>query len=156
MKNYVEGRSEYAKKKDISIIIIEEFSSDYYIRFNISRFLQILENLFQNSIYWLNKYKKSKLPSPEIRISIVEGGFTWEDNGPGVNPLYSETLFDPYITDKPSGEGQGLGLHISNVFLQAERCSIWLGDEKNPLGRRYKFYVDLSPAKFISKQGGLF
>lgn len=156
LKNYVEGRSEYAKKKNVSITVIEDYNSEYTVRFNISRLLQILENLFQNSIYWLNKYKKANLPSPKITVTVVEGGFTWEDNGPGVNLLYAETLFDPYITDKPSGEGQGLGLHISSVFLQAERCSMWLGDEKNSLGRRYKFYIDLSPSKFISKQGGLF
>lgn len=156
IKTYIEGRSEYAKKKNISIKVIDKFDSEYFIRFSMSRLLQVLENLFQNSIYWLVRYSNTKLPPPEIKISILEAGFTWEDTGPGVNPLYSESLFDPYITDKPSEEGQGLGLHISRVFLQSERCSIWLGEEKNILGRRYKFYVDLSSAKYTSKQSGLF
>lgn len=154
--NYMNGRKEYASRKNVSIRINEEFTPEYFIRFNVSRLLQVLENLFQNSIYWLTRYKKSKLPTPEIKIILIEGGFIWEDNGPGVNQLFEESLFDPYVSDKPSGEGQGLGLHISSVFLQAERCSMWLGDERNALGRRYKFYVDLSPAKFSSKQGGLF
>ncbi len=156
VKEYLENRSEWASKKKIKLEFFDETVDGLTIRFNVSRFLQILENLLQNSVYWLTAYKKAKLPAPAITVTVSDSGLTWCDNGPGVNTLYAGSLFDPFVSDKPQGEGQGLGLHISSVFLKAEKCTIWLNEAKNNLGRRYQFHLDLSSAAYKTPQEDLF
>lgn len=155
VSDYLANRSEWATKKKVNIDFIDETSSGLVIRFSASRLLQILENLLQNSIYWLTAYKKAKFPEPLVTVVVTDTGIKWSDNGPGVNKLYEDSLFDPFISDKPNGEGQGLGLHISSVFLKAEKCSIWLEDERNQLGRRYQFNLDMSPAEYKAVQEGI-
>lgn len=36
-----------------------------------------------------------------------------EDDGPGIDPVLAETLFEPYVTGKGPGDGTGLGLTIA-------------------------------------------
>ena len=156
VQEYLSKRSEWVSKKKIQIDFVDDTVEGLAIRFNTSRFLQVLENLLQNSVYWLKAYKAAKMPEPIITVTVSDSGLTWCDNGAGVNTLYEESLFDPFVSDKPGGEGQGLGLHISSVFLKAEKCTIWLGEEKNNLGRRYQFHIDLTPAAYKASQEGLF
>ena len=40
-----------------------------------------------------------------IRISVA-------DNGPGIDPVIAERIFEPYFTTKPSGKGTGMGLAV--------------------------------------------
>jgi signal transduction histidine kinase len=117
------------------------------IRFAKVRFNQILENLLQNSLYWMSEHEKSgATPERHIRVECDKFGFIWWDGGKGIREAIENSLFDPYVTDKPSDRGQGLGLFIVTAFLQAEKCSIALLDERNAFGRKYKFRVDLRGA----------
>ena len=38
---------------------------------------------------------------------------TIEDNGPGVTEDRREHIFQPFISNKPAGQGRGLGLYIA-------------------------------------------
>tara|TARA_R110001592_G_scaffold15313_6_gene66949 strand:+ start:2464 stop:4929 length:2466 start_codon:yes stop_codon:yes gene_type:complete len=156
VKEYLLNRKDWALKKNIEIEVIDETVNGLTIRFNTSRLLQILENLLQNSVYWLNAYKKAKLPSQKITVTINDSEIIWSDNGPGVNSLYEGSLFEPFISDKPSGEGQGLGLHISTVFLNSENCTLSLGKPRNELGRRYQFHISLIAARSHTSQEVIF
>lgn len=116
-------------------------------RFSRTRFHQILENLLQNSLYWLQKHREQGASANSlIRVAINEKGFEWWDTGPGVVDRYEDSLFDPFVSNKPRGEGQGLGLYIVATYLESERCSVSLLPTRNASGRRYKFRVDLSGA----------
>jgi signal transduction histidine kinase len=117
------------------------------IRFSRTRFNQILENLLQNSLYWIAEHgaTDSKVKR-SILIEVDRSGFTWSDGAKGVRPALEETLFEAYVTDKPVSRGQGLGLFLVTAFLQAERCDIVLLSDKNQFGRRYKFRVNLRGA----------
>jgi C4-dicarboxylate-specific signal transduction histidine kinase len=57
-----------------------------------------------------------------------------------------EVCFDIFVTDKPKGEGHGLGLFIARQLLEEENCRIFLADERNVKGRRFKFVVDFGGA----------
>ena len=46
------------------------------------------------------------------------------DNGTGIDPSIRETLFEPFVTTKGSGEGTGLGL--STVYGIAEQSGGWI------------------------------
>ena len=47
------------------------------------------------------------------------------DTGHGIPPEIQETIFDPFVTTKPPGEGTGLGLNISHhVIVQKHKGQI--------------------------------
>lgn len=118
------------------------------IRFSRARFTQILENLLQNSLYWIDEHiEEVGKEARSISVDVDQTGFSWQDGAKGIRPALDDSLFDAYVTDKPVNKGQGLGLFIVSSFLQAERCSIGLLQEKNRFRRRYIFRVDLSGAR---------
>lgn len=129
-------------------ILFNDSSSvqDFSIRFSRSRFLQILENLFQNSLYWIRRGPPGLGGPAGIFVEVTPDGFTWSDSGPGVKPSLEGTIFDAFVSDKPNDEGQGLGLHIITTYLELERCAIRLTDDRNELGRCYKFALNFSSA----------
>lgn len=144
VSEFVASRTPFAEKERIAISVRRRGPSADF-KFNRTRFFQILENLFQNSIYWLSRGTPAG-HSKSITVSLRAEGLDWSDTGPGVDPRYQETLFDPFVSGKPGTDGKGLGLYIVSTFLEAERCSIELLPETNAQGRRYKFRVDLSGA----------
>lgn len=114
---------------------------DFAITMNRGRLLQVFDNILRNSEYWL---QQSKTVNPTIKISIDNPGVTIWDNGPGIKPALEDTLFEPFITDKPRGYGSGLGLFIVSQLLKKEGCDIRLQSNRNDNGRRYRFAIDFS------------
>jgi len=148
LTDYVAAREAVAQRTNATLVLHKSpGAGEWIVRFSRTRLLQIFENLFQNSLYWL---RQGPLSTPDLRqidITLTVNGITWADTGPGVRPSLETSIFDPYISDKPKSEGSGLGLHLISTFLELERCSIHLGDRKNALGRRYEFELDLRGAR---------
>lgn len=118
-----------------------------HIRFARARFNQILENLLQNSLYWIEEHASTDARvKRSILVEVDRSGFTWSDGAKGVRKALEETLFEPYVTDKPASRGQGLGLFLITAFLHAEKCDIVLLADRNVFGRRYRFRVNLAGA----------
>jgi len=78
---------------------------------------EIVINLLQNSLYWLEKVPKEErkivvqVQRPES--NCVEIWFS--DSGPGVKPEIREHIFDPYFSGKPDGIGLGLTIVVEIV-----------------------------------------
>ena len=117
--------------------------NDVTVTMNRGRLLQVFDNLLRNSEYWL---QQRNTPSPSIRIILDYLHVAVWDNGPGVKHSLEETLFEPFVTDKPKGYGSGLGLFIVSQLLGRENCSIRLLSARNDGGRRYRFSIDFSGA----------
>jgi signal transduction histidine kinase len=114
---------------------------DFTVVINRGRLLQVFDNLLRNSEYWL---QHSKTQRPAIRIAVDTPGVTLWDNGPGVKQTLEDTLFEPFVTDKPRGYGSGLGLFIVSQLLKKDGCDIRLQSMRNDKGRRYRFSIDFS------------
>lgn len=87
-----------------------------FTRGNDVRLEQVIINLVRNAIDAVQE-----TPEPVVEVSMhTENGRIFievRDHGPGFDPAILETLFDPFVTTKPSGAGLGLGLTISYEII---------------------------------------
>lgn len=141
LKNlYMEIGPMYRKALNNKVDIIIEGDS-FTVRTNKGYLITIFDNLFINSLYWVqfsnnSKYIKFKIDSFGKSVIV-------QDSGPGVDNKVEETIFDPFVTTKPIDEGRGLGLYIIKELLISMNCNISLvGERVN--GKLNKFMVNLS------------
>lgn len=118
--------------------------NDFAVTMNKGKFIQVMDNLINNSIYWLNAYQNIISGKPTISIRVDNPWVYVEDNGLGVDPTIEEGLFEPFATRKPKGEGRGLGLFIVRQLLDNVGCEIFLDPIRNEHKRRYRFSINLS------------
>lgn len=140
--NYLKERASSINARGITLRVMDS-DNETIFRFSKVRFHQILENLLQNSLYWL-EHSDGSSARREIHVMVRNDGFQWWDTGPGIPERHENDLFEAYVSSKPSTEGQGLGLYIISTYLETERCDISLLLDRNSLGRRFKFQIDLS------------
>lgn len=145
--DFFEQQADYYKnrfnKKEIrfELKVIEDFR----IEMSKGVFTQITDNIIINSEYWLEDRKRMEPKfSPKITIEIQKPWIEIFDNGNGVSPSVSESLFEPFVTMKPKSKGRGLGLFIVQQLLDSVGGVISLSPELNNHKRRYKFSINLS------------
>lgn len=119
--------------------------NNFSVTINKGRLIQIIDNLINNSLYWI-KVRKAQDASymPQISIVVDKPYLYIYDNGYGIAPAVEDSLFEPFVTTKPRGQGRGLGLFIINQLLDAIGCSIILDSKRNEYGKRYMFVINLS------------
>lgn len=76
------------------------------VRSNRAVLHQVLSNLLDNALWAAAQSEQS----PLVIVSVVEGGFTISDNGPGIPDRISDMLFEPHFTTRDGGHGMGLTL----------------------------------------------
>ena len=140
-KKFYDGN--YAEK---GIMIEVLISKNFHIECSKGILIQVLDNLLNNSVYWLNNDYTNKDNKRQKRITILIDAPTVvvEDSGPGVDPDIESTMFDLFVTRKPIGKGRGLGLFIVKELLKADKCDIRLDSKTNEYGRKYRFVIDLN------------
>ncbi|MBV5333421.1 GAF domain-containing protein, partial [bacterium] len=100
----------------------------------------VLANTLQTQKVLLNLLHNALEAAPGVSASItvrsaVQDGMsmvTIEDNGPGLDKVMAERIFDPFFTSKP--DGLGLGLTISRALIEAQGGQLWVdreGDREN-------------------------
>ncbi|MBN1127534.1 MAG: ATP-binding protein [Chitinispirillaceae bacterium] len=82
------------------------------VRVDPAEIQEVIINLLQNSLYWLEQVNESKR---EIEVCVerktpdhVE--ILFSDSGPGISPENRELIFEPYFSTKPEGVGLGLAI----------------------------------------------
>jgi signal transduction histidine kinase len=96
-----------------------------------------------------NEYQTGFKPELWIGVDPDLKAVTVEDNGPGIDPERSETIFQPFISSKPPGQGRGLGLYISRELADYHGWTLYLDKE---VGRHRKerlsmFVLDMGTVK---------
>lgn len=120
------------------------------IRMVKGMFYQILENLVENSVYWL-KSERSLDPGfkPVITVKLdkVSQAIFFSDNGPGIDPVNAERVFDAFFSLKRKERGKGLGLYISREYAKDQQLELKLTSESNRTdGRLNTFVLNLARA----------
>lgn len=131
----------------ISISVKTRKGQHFQIELNRGKLIQIMDNLFLNSEYWLQEDKRmGRLSLGTITIEVVKPYVRVSDNGRGVDPAVESTLFEPFVSAKSAGKGRGLGLYIVQQLLDSEGCTIRLMPQRNVYGRMFTFEIDLTGA----------
>ncbi|CAJ5404502.1 histidine kinase [Burkholderia pseudomallei] len=92
------------------------------------QFIQILENLISNSVYWMNLQAEVKPFKRRIEISIdvTKKIVLYSDNGPGIPEDRGDEVFNAFFSTKPAGEGRGMGLYIAKKLAEGNGLTLEL------------------------------
>lgn len=93
---------------------LNELSEDIIIKTNAGLILQVLINLIDNAIYWLNQsgtYDKKM----SFKIDTIERTLMISDNGNGIREDIIPLVFNEFFSMKSNG--RGLGLYIVRELL---------------------------------------
>ncbi|MEM7593632.1 MAG: ATP-binding protein, partial [Cyanobacteria bacterium P01_A01_bin.83] len=83
--------------------------------------IQVWTNLIHNGIQAM-KTEGTLTLSTTVENETIKVEIT--DSGTGIPPELKEQIFEPFFTTKPTGEGSGLGLHISQKIIDKHQGSI--------------------------------
>ena len=100
---------------------LSEISDDLIIRTNAGLILQILINLIDNAIYWLEKSGKSN-KKIHFKINPTERTLMVSDNGNGIREDIIPFVFNEFFSMKSNG--RGLGLYIVRELLSRINATI--------------------------------
>ncbi|MCR4423928.1 MAG: ATP-binding protein [candidate division WOR-3 bacterium] len=106
-----------------------------------------LEQLFQNLIGNALKFTREK-PRVEVRAERVDGmwRFAVKDNGIGIDPKFSEKVFEIFLRLHTREEypGTGIGLAVCKKIVERHGGKIWFESE---VGKGTTFFFTLPPAE---------
>lgn len=124
-----------AKKVEVEKL----FTTIPLVHCNGSQLAQVFLNLLSNALYAANL----AVTKPKVTIETgMDGDLFWvtiADNGTGISDQVKDSLFDPFVTTKPVGEGTGMGLAISFNIVNDHNGEISVEDA-NP-GARFKVSI---------------
>ena len=125
--------------------MIEQQGDRFTIHANRGRILQVLDNLVNNSVYWL-KLAASTRPgfTPTILIEAQKPTIRVSDNGLGVDERLVSRLFEAFVSGRKDSTGHGLGLDPSQERRKQEKSTLVLLPDRNSHQRRYIFEMDRS------------
>ncbi|MFC3704758.1 sensor histidine kinase [Devosia honganensis] len=121
VQQVVDARDAQAKRHKVVVTISSASKQPWRIKAVRGMLIQILENLLSNSFYWLKQQtviEPDLKPRILIEIDQTTGSIEISDNGPGVEAAEAEEIFKPFVTAKPPGEGNGLGLYIARELAE--------------------------------------
>lgn len=135
------------RNRGIEVEIKDESSREFVLSMNRGKLVQIVDNLFLNSEYWLREdLKAGRVQQGLITVELAKPFVRISDNGRGIDPAVEGSLFEAFVTTKGRGRGRGLGLFIVQQLLDSESCSISLLPERNEYGFLHVFEIDFSGA----------
>ncbi|KHL70977.1 histidine kinase [Pseudomonas flexibilis] len=123
----VEFHSSKCQRHNIEVVLRKTAKSKLSRRVEKGQILQILDNLFSNSFYWLvNRYDQREPAKIVIEVDSSDQKVYFSDNGPGISEERVESIFDQFVTTKPPREGRGLGLYIARRLAEENDASLEL------------------------------
>lgn len=137
-------------KQKISVVVS---NLNYSLMLPKGVLLHVFYNLMTNSQYWID-YRRKKARTDKsfssnekdfIRINgLADGSIEFYDSGTGVLKNMEYILFEALQSGKENNEGRGMGLYIVKKLLQSFDADIYLSEDRNAYGNRYKFIISLS------------
>ena len=120
--------------------LIRPRGSTLVIRAVKGMFVQVLENLLTNSLFWIAQRHRQQVKAGlarddddligEIVVTVDTGDrrISITDDGPGIPEERREIVFQPFFSTRPQKQGRGLGLYIAREIAEYHGGSLYLGD----------------------------
>ncbi len=129
----------------IEIVLMTIDTNDFVLSMNRGKLIQVVDNLFLNSEFWLREdLRLGHITRGIITVEISKPIVRINDNGRGVDRSVETSLFEPFVSAKGHEKGRGLGLFIVQQILDSEGCFISLLPARNQYGRQYIFEIDFT------------
>ncbi len=142
------GRAEQFERHKIKTSLDDE--SDFTVKMVKGMFYQIMENLVENSVYWLKTelaHNPGFKPQITVRLDRTSSSLLFSDNGPGIDPVNADRVFAPFFSLKRKDRGKGLGLYSAREYARDQGTELTLLTKSNRTdGRLNTFIFDLSGA----------
>jgi signal transduction histidine kinase len=144
VQDSLDGRSPELERQGIKVDVTFTRGKQLMVVGVKGMFVQIIENILSNSMYWLERRKKEQsLFKPKITIEFdpprKEVRFT--DNGPGISPQLREDVFKPFFSTKGKNRRQGLGLYIARDCAEHNGSTLDLSEERSVHKDRLNTFV---------------
>ncbi len=153
VRDIIESHSEQFKRARIKCtvsVVSKRRQEQIQVRAVKGMIVQILENLIDNSVFWLGQSLRAD-PSYDAKITVEIDGdsnqLRIQDSGPGIPVSRSEEVFKPFVTFKPPGLGKGLGLYISKEVARYHGANLYLAAEDVINDRLHTFVLDIDELK---------
>ena len=107
-------------------------------------YVQIVENLTANSVFWLTKRAEedpSFQPMINVAIDAKSLRMAFSDNGPGISEALKEDVFKPFFSTKDRRRRQGLGLYIARECANYNDARLFLSDEHSEHETRLNTFI---------------
>ena len=133
VKEIVEGHSRQFARHGIEIVVSPTKHKSVMIHGVRGMFVQILENLINNSVHWMDLRREDEArykPKIEIKIGDSEHLMEYTDNGPGIQPSLREEVFKAFFSTKAKSRRQGLGLFIARDCAAHHGGALYLSEER--------------------------
>ena len=144
VEEYLQLRGARLKTHGIHWELTVDSTTDFAVSINPGRLTQVLDNLATNSEYWLEDFYGRGSKSGKLHIEIQKPRIIFSDNGPGIRPDLEGSMFELFVSGKPVGQGNGMGLFITRQLLERDNCTITLDPERNRHDRLFKFVINLA------------
>ncbi len=121
-----------------SIRLETDFETVPVINADPNKLKQVLINLVMNAAQAMNHDGEVVLSTRKLSDNMLE--LIVRDQGPGIDVALQETIFEPFVTTKPEGEGTGLGLYICRNIIREHAGTITV---ESCLGEGAAFRIQL-------------
>ena len=141
----LEAHSEQFSRHDIDAGLMKTSNLETSAFVIEGHVVQIIENLINNSVYWLGVEQKERANfRARIRIEVLNNPprIRYTDNGPGIPPNRADSVFEPFFSTKMATETrrQGLGLYIARQNAEMLGGTLALVDEGSEREGRYNTF----------------
>ncbi len=100
-------------RHSVELNVTQTGSSAFTRKVERGQIIQIFDNIFNNSVFWLARRSNRNKPAQiNVHIDTKAGTIVITDNGPGISEPIGNRVFDAFYTSK-GASGRGLGLYIS-------------------------------------------
>ena len=145
VRTNLDARDAQLERHDIKVVFKPKDKNIKMMTYAVKGMVvQIIENLLNNSIYWIKQYKKlhdDYKPEIIVKVDINKRELHFIDNGPGIEPERSKEIFQAFVTSKPPKEGHGLGLFISQELAKYNDSKLYLLEKHTVHPDKYNTFV---------------